>query len=144
MIKKTIKYTNFNGVETESTHYFHISRVEAAEMEYSVDGGYTNFLQRISEEKNPKELMKMFKEFICASYGKKTPDGEGFTKTDPITGRPLYEQFRETAAFEALYIELATNAKAAAEFVENVLPNVDEFEKMVASEIPDNVVSIQS
>mgnify|MGYP001145356686 CR=1 FL=1 len=39
MLKETIKFTDFNGVERTEDHYFHLSKAEAMEMEMSTSGG---------------------------------------------------------------------------------------------------------
>ena len=55
---------------------------------------------------------------IQKSYGVKTPDGRGFVK------RPEdLEAFMATEAYSELFMELVTNATAAAEFVNGIMPN---------------------
>ena len=51
MLEKKIKYTDFNGTERTETFYFHISKAEMSRKEFTTDGGYSYYLQRIAEEK---------------------------------------------------------------------------------------------
>lgn len=44
MIKKRIKYTDFNGVEREEDFYFNISKAELVEMESSRETVLLNIL----------------------------------------------------------------------------------------------------
>ena len=39
MLKKTIPYTDYNGVERVEDFYFNLSKAESMEMELSIPGG---------------------------------------------------------------------------------------------------------
>ena len=54
MLKKSIKYTDYNGVERVEDFYFNLSKAEVAEMELSVDGGMSAMLEKIVETNNNK------------------------------------------------------------------------------------------
>lgn len=117
MYGKKIKYTNYNGEARERKFWFHLSKAELLEMELSTSGGYQNFIERIIETRDNAELVKMFKELIHKSYGEKSDDGEMFIKNEQVLNK-----FVQTEAYSELYIELATNADAAAEFVNGIMP----------------------
>lgn len=134
MIAKTIKYKDFNGVEREDKFYFNLSKAEITEMELSVDGGLGDRIKAIVEAKNTPEIIKIFKKLILESYGEKTADGKRFRKTDD-NGQRLATAFSETEAYSNLFMELATDDKAAAEFVNGIIPadiNKEELSKKVA------------
>lgn len=40
MYKKTITYTDYNGVERKEDFYFNLNRAELTKLELSKDGGY--------------------------------------------------------------------------------------------------------
>ena len=61
---------------------------------------------------------------IMKAYGEKSPDGRHFMKEDE-NGRPLANKFKQTLAYSQLFMELATNDKAAAEFVNGIIPTVE-------------------
>lgn len=126
MIKKTITYTDYNGLERTESFHFNLSKAEVLDWETSISGGLSEFIKKVSNTQDGPALMELFKKLITKSYGEKSADGKRFMKIDPITGRPLYEAFTETEAFSQLYMELATNAEKAAEFVNGILPaNMD-------------------
>lgn len=134
MIAKTIKYKDFNGVEREDKFYFNLSKAEITEMELSVDGGLGDRIKAIVEAKNTPEIIKIFKKLILESYGEKTADGKRFRKTDD-NGQRLATAFSETEAYSNLFMELATDDKAAAEFVNGIIPadiDKEELSKKVA------------
>ena len=55
MLKETIKYTDFNGVEREEDFYFNLTKAEITEMEMSVDGGLVERINKIVQAKDAKE-----------------------------------------------------------------------------------------
>ncbi len=122
MIKKTMTYIDYNGLERTEDFLFNLSTAEVLEWETSISGGLSEFIKKVSNTQDGPALMELFKKLITKSYGEKSADGKRFMKIDPATGRPLYEAFCETEAFSQLYMELATNAEKAAEFVNGILP----------------------
>lgn len=117
MIKKKIKYEDFDGVEREETFYFNISKSELSKAQLSVDGGLDTKLNRIVETQNVAEITKVYEEFIDLSYGEKSDDGKFFRKSPEILAN-----FKATAAYDALFMELISNTKCAVEFIKGVLP----------------------
>ena len=117
MIKKTVTYTDFDGNERTEDFYFHFTEQELTEWELSVDGGLSGVLQRIIQSKDNRKIIEIFKDLLIKSYGEKTPDGRGFIKNEEILNK-----FKYTQAFSDLYMELATNDKAASEFVNGIMP----------------------
>lgn len=121
MLKRTITYTDYNGVERTEDFYFNLTEAEVTEMEMSTEGGYAEMIQKIVKAKNQPAIVEIFKKFIFKAYGEKSPDGKYFNKEDE-NGRPLAARFAQTAAYSILYMELATDDKKAAEFVNAVIP----------------------
>ena len=117
MLKKTITYMDYNDQERTETFYFHLSEAEIAEMELSTKGGLQETLKRIIDSKDIQELSKLFKNLILKSYGVKSPDGRNFIKNEEVLN-----DFIQTPAYSDLYMELATNADAAINFVLGLLP----------------------
>lgn len=121
MIAKTIKYKDFNGNEREDKFFFNLTQAEITEMELSVDGGFGDKIKAIVAAKDTPEIIKIFKDLLLKSYGEKTADGKRFRKTDD-NGNKLAIAFSETEAYSKLFMELATNDEAAAEFVNGIMP----------------------
>lgn len=122
MYTKTIEYKDYSGNMRKEDFQFNLSEAEIMEMELSTEGGYDQWITRIYNAQNTPELIKLFKSLILMAYGERSLDGKKFLKKDPQTGRPLSEEFEQTAAYPVLFMELATNAEAAAEFINKVIP----------------------
>ncbi len=117
MLKKTIQYTDYNGVERTEDFYFNLTKAELIDMDLTANGGYADMLQKIVAAKDTPAIIKIFKELILKSYGEKSPDGRRFIKS-----KELSEAFSQTEAYAQMYLELATDDKAASDFVNGLLP----------------------
>ena len=117
MLKKTIKYTDYNGVERSEDFWFNLSKAEIMEMEMSTTGGLAELIQKIVKEQDAPAIIKIFKDLILKTYGEKSPDGKRFIKSDEIA-----LAFSQTEAYSNLFMELATDADAAAKFVNGIIP----------------------
>lgn len=116
MLSKTIKYTDFNDVKKEKTYFFNLTDAELTQLQFSTPGGLEKKLEDIIASEDMKEILSIFKEIILLSYGVKSEDGERFEKSEK-----LREEFSQTAAFSALYMELLDDEKAA-EFINGIVP----------------------
>ena len=126
MIKKTMTYVDYNGTERTEDHYFHLTKAEIMEMEMSIDGGLAEMITRIVAAQKVPEIIKIFKDLILKSYGVKSPDGKRFIKN-----QQLIDEFAQTEAYSMLFMELATDADKAAEFVNGIMPaDIDAKEAM--------------
>lgn len=126
MIKKTIAYTDYNGVDRKEDFYFNLSKAEVMEMEMSTQGGLAEMIQRIVAAQDQTAIIKIFKDLIVKAYGVKSPDGKKFVKNQEVV-----DDFVQTEAFSELFMELATDAIAAAEFVNGIIPA--NFDKKAAT-----------
>lgn len=118
MLKKTFTYIDYNGNERTEDQYFNLTKAEALELEMSTSGGFVEMINRIVAAQDAPTIMNAFKDFVRKSYGRKSPDGRRFEKSDEI-----WADFEQTEAYSMLFIELATDGKKAAEFVNAVFPN---------------------
>lgn len=117
MITKRITYTDFNDVERTEEFNFHISEAEITELELSTPGGMEAYLKKIIESKDGAKIIDTFKTLIKMSYGVKSEDGKHFRKSQELT-----DDFVSSAAFPVLFMELATDADKAGEFVNGIIP----------------------
>lgn len=120
MLKKTITFTDYNGVEHTEDFYFNISKAELLEMELGTSGGYTDMIQRVVASKDIPTIMGIFRTFILKSYGVKSDDGVRFKKSEELT-----RAFTESEAYSELLMELCTKADAAVNFVNAVIPKFE-------------------
>lgn len=117
MIKKTITYIDYNDNERTEDFYFNLSKAELTEMELTETGGLVNLINRIIAEQDNKAIIKMFKDLVIKSHGVKSADGRKFIKNENTR-----EDFTQTEAYSEIFMELATDADAAAVFVKGILP----------------------
>ncbi len=120
MLKKKIKYTDFNGTEREEEFFFNLTKAEVTEMEMSTEGGLAKTIEKIVAENDSKRIIEIFKDLILRSYGEKSLDGKRFVKT-----QQLRDDFSQTEAFSELFMSLATNAEMSADFINGIVPNAD-------------------
>ena len=117
MLKKTITYTDYNLVERTEDFWFNLSKAEVMEMEMSTTGGLAETIQRIVQAQDAPAIIKIFKDLVLKAYGVKSPDGKRFIKSEELS-----TAFSQTEAYSQLFMELATDADAAAKFVNGIIP----------------------
>ena len=118
MLKKTITYKDYNGLERTENFYFNLTETEIMEMEVGTAGGLAEMITRVVEAKDAPAIMKTFKDLLLKAYGEKSLDGKRFEKKNG----QLAEAFAETEAYSILFMELVTDAEKAAEFVNGIVP----------------------
>lgn len=128
MLKKTITYTDYNGNERTEDFYFNLTKAECMEMELSTTGGLDDMVKRIVAAQDMPALIKIWKEIVLKAYGEKGPDGKHFFKEDE-NGRPLSDKFKQTEAYSNLFMELSTDDKAAAAFINGIIPEIPDNDK---------------
>ena len=117
MLKKTIEYTDYNDVKRKEDFYFNLTKAEIMEMELSTTGGLAKMIQKIIDTQDTPQIIKLFKDLVLKAYGEKSADGKRFIKNDDIR-----DGFAQTEAYSELFMELATDANAAASFVNAIVP----------------------
>lgn len=120
MLKKTITYTDYDGAERTEDFYFNLKPSEIAELELGTAGGLAEKLRRIVAANEKHKIIEYFKEILLLTYGEKSDDGKYFRKSPEIS-----KAFSDTEAYSMLFMELATDANAASEFINAVLPKQD-------------------
>lgn len=133
MLKKKITYTDYNGIERIEDHYFNLTKAEIMELELGTAGGFAEMIQRIVDAQDAPSIIKVFKDLILKAYGEKSPDGKRFIKSKEIS-----DAFSQTEAYSQLFMELATDADAAAEFVNGIVPNMGNGKALPANVTPIN------
>lgn len=117
MLKKTHTYIDYNGTERTEDFYFNLSEAEIMEMEMGTTGGLAEMIKKIVATQDVPAIVKVFKDLVLKSYGEKSADGKRFIKSAEIA-----TAFSQTEAYSDIFMELATNADKAAEFVNGIVP----------------------
>lgn len=121
MYPKRIKFEDYNGVQHEQTFLFNMTETELTKMQYSSEGNFQEYVQKLVETKNEGEIINLIEKFVVMSYGEKSADGQRFVKIAP-DGHKLGLDFIQTEAYNVLFMELATDANAAIDFITGILP----------------------
>lgn len=118
MLKKTITYTDYNGVERTEDFWFNLTKAEVLEMEMSTVGGLSEMMTRIVAAKDIPSIVRVFKELIMSAYGEKSPDGKRFIKS-----KELSDAFAQTEAYSKLFMELSTDDEEGSKFINGIVPS---------------------
>ena len=129
MLKKTIKYTNYDGVEKEKDFFFNLKKSELVDLQYKTRKGFIAYIEEITKSEDPSALWKAFRDIVLLAYGEKSADGERFMKSEEIS-----KAFEETEAFSVLIMELIEGENSAADFINGIMPaDLPEVSKNVDS-----------
>ena len=121
MLKKTVTYVDYNGVERTEDFYFNLTKAEVAEMEMAVEGCFSKMLEEIIASKDNVKIVSLFKQMVLKAYGEKSADGRRFVKSEEIS-----KAFSETEAYSEIFMDLALNCDQAAAYVNGIMPaNLD-------------------
>lgn len=134
MYSKKIKFTDYNGVEREETYHFNLNKAELTELQLGTTGSFSAMVRRMVETQDQPSLIGIVKKIIRMSYGIKSDDGKRFIKSPEIS-----DEFEQTEAYVNLYMELATDDNASAEFINGIMPKDvrDELRKNPPKDIPE-------
>lgn len=126
MLKKTITYVDYDGVERTEDFWFNLTKAELAILNLSESGGIQKKFEKISQTQDTPAVVKVFQDIVKLAYGEKSPDGRRFIK-DP----KLFEEFSQTEAYSQLIIEMLSDPQAAADFAAGIIPRdlADEVKK---------------
>jgi len=118
MLKKTLKYTNYDGVEREKDYFFNLKKSELVDLQYKTPKGFISYIEEITKSGDNSELWKAFRDIVLLAYGEKSDDGERFMKSPEIS-----KAFEETEAFSVLIMELIEEDNAASDFINGIMPD---------------------
>lgn len=129
MVKKTITYTDYNGVDRTEDFYFNLTEAELIDMQMNEVGGLGELIQRVTAARDDVTTYNIFKDLIRRAYGEKSPDGKRFIKTPEVK-----DAFMQTEAYSIIFMELMQDEKKAAAFVNGIIP-----QKLLAEATAKNV-----
>jgi hypothetical protein len=116
MLKRDITYEDGEGNTVTETFYFNLTAKELVSL---VSPGQENVEEAIKlfEGKDFRDQVLEFDKFVLASYGIRSEDRKRFIKNDQIR-----EEFADSFAYDTLFMELATDEKAASIFIQGIIP----------------------
>ena len=117
MIKKTITYTDYDGMERTEDFWFNLSKTELTKLDAELPGGVLGVLRKIIDKKDRKALVDFIETLILRSYGEKTLDGKRFVKTPEMA-----EEFMQTPAYDELFMSVLSDTDSQTSFINGVIP----------------------
>lgn len=117
MLKRTITYTDFQGVERKEDFYFNLTKAELMMLNLNEEGGLQNKLESMLNEMNVPGIAATFNNIILKAYGKPSPDGRRFIKSEELS-----KEFSETEAYSQLFMELLSDSDSLVNFVAAIVP----------------------
>ena len=144
MLKKTIKFVDYNGVERTENLYFHISKTSVLtskddiynEIMVIASGlqDQAKLLEGIKEDQvnneNPfdpnnkiiadsaRMVARLLDRLVDLSYGKRSEDGLKFAK-----GKEILDDFKSSAAYEAFTEQMVSNQDELLDFINKLVSN---------------------
>lgn len=123
MLKKLVKYTDYNDNARSQEFYFYLSKkdIQKLNAKYQEDGGLGGRFNIITNKMDMRRLLETVEDLVLTAYGEKSEDGERFVKSPEAR-----EKFQYSAAYEALFDELTGDETAAdkfSDFLKKILPN---------------------
>lgn len=142
MFVKKIKYTNFAGETREEEFFFHMSKTDIVQWQYSVNGGIDELFRKVINENDQSSLISLVTDLIHRAYGEKSVDGKRFEKKR--NGHDLADDFEQTAAYDVLFMELISSSEAASEFINGIMPPDLVAQIDAAPKLPDGTIDINA
>lgn len=134
MLKKLVKYTDYDGNHIEKEFCFNLSKIDCMDLnfEYEEYGGLKGYLESLINvgdpndpdriEKMPKKpLWEFLKKMIHASVGRQSADRTRFEKSPAITA-----EFEQSNAYGEFVFELLESPDSIPGFLSSIMPDVDE------------------
>lgn len=116
MLKKVVKYIDFNGEDQEEILYFNLTEPEVVRLDVEFEGGLVTYIGNLDEKARPKDILTLFEKILQASYGEKSGDGKYFIKDSEKV-----ELFCQSAAYSAIFVELVQDVDKATTFFNSLL-----------------------
>lgn len=144
MLKKTIKYVDYNGVERTENLYFHVSKASVLTASNDVYGEImkaANELQdrakllegmevsEINEEnafdpnnqvlaESIRMVARLLDRLVDLSYGKRSEDGLKFVKS-----KEVLDEFKSSMVYDAFIEQMLANQEEMIEFINKLVAN---------------------
>lgn len=136
MLKKTVTYTDFEGISRKEDHYFNLTKAEMLEydVKFAEQGGVLKYLTYLVENEKQNELFQAFKDLILRAYGERNASGR-FIKNQEIR-----DAFASSEAYSELFMEVVASEENATAFINGLFSGIPEVKK--ALDAQSNVTPI--
>ena len=117
MLKRMVTYKDFDDQEQTELLFFNLTGAEMMKVSVSHGGNIKEYIDSIVQANDAEKILALVEELILLSYGVKSEDGKRFVKSDQ-----LREDFACSAAYSAIFTELAFDGEKQMAFVEGIMP----------------------
>lgn len=127
MIKKTVKYKDFNGNDTTEAMYFHLSKVEMTKLQAKYNNDIEGYVINLRKSDDHATMLNFITDIILDSYGKNDMSGKRFIKNAKIR-----EEFECSIAYAELFEVLISDPEKMTEFTNGLAATVDHKVKIAS------------
>lgn len=118
MLKRNITYTDYHGETMTKEFRFHLTKTELVGLEVKYKNGLEQALRDVIKTGDRKAMLLLFQDLILDSYGVVSDDGSQFMKSPEARAA-----FERSAAYDALFVELASDPNSAGDFINGIVPD---------------------
>ena len=131
MLKKIVKFEDFNGEQQEAEVHFNLTKTELANYYAQFEGGFDQHFKDAVRRGDIQTVSELMFNFIHLSYGQKSPDGLRFIKTEEDL-----QLFQQTAVYDQICTEVMSDVDSFLDFVYAIVPKKvgEEAKKLVDKE----------
>lgn len=117
MIKKTVRYKDFDGHNVEETYYFNLTRAEIDDIDTEEKGGFSGLLNSLIDRGTGRGILSVFKKLILRSVGIKSTDGRRIIKSQDIL-----DDFTQSEAYSEVLYDVVSSVENALTFIRGIMP----------------------
>jgi hypothetical protein len=117
MLRKRITWNDLDGNPVSDDFYFNLTASEIAKMEIGVAGGLSEHFKTIVATEDMRQIIEAFEAILAKAFGCRSDDGKRLLKSSS-----RWEEFTETGAYDALFMELISDAEGSANFFKAIIP----------------------
>ena len=117
MIKKTVRYKDFDGHNVEETYYFNLTRAEVDDIDTEEKGGFAGLLNSLIDRGTGRGILSVFKKLILKSVGVKSNDGRRIIKNQDIL-----DDFTQSDAYSEVLYDVVSSTESALTFIKGIMP----------------------
>ena len=118
MLKKKVKFEDFNGNEQEVEIHFNLTKTELSNFYAQFEGGFDQYFAEAVRRGDLETVSMLMLNFIHMSYGQKSPDGLRFVKTE----EDLFN-FKQSAVYDEVCSTVMKDVDSFLDFVYAIVPS---------------------
>lgn len=140
MLKKVIKFKDFNGDEKSVEAYFNLNKTECVDLnlQYEDYGGLVGYLKKLLEDKTEKGELRQkpavdfVRKIVEMAYGVRPKDDPSLFLKEDDNGRRFVQRFKQSSAYDTLVFDLLSGEESLDEFITSITPEVTAEQKKEA------------